>query len=48
MVTVVGGPSERTDFHGDPLEEFFYQLKGHAQLLIPVELRALWRHDAAP
>jgi 3-hydroxyanthranilate 3,4-dioxygenase len=34
MVTVVGGPNQRTDFHDDPLEEFFYQLKGNAQLLI--------------
>ena len=28
MVTVVGGPNQRTDFHDDPIEEFFYQLKG--------------------
>lgn len=28
MVTVVGGPNRRTDYHDDPLEEFFYQLKG--------------------
>ena len=28
MVTVVGGPNARTDFHDDPLEEFFYQFKG--------------------
>ena len=28
MVTVVGGPNRRTDFHDDPVEEFFYQLKG--------------------
>lgn len=28
MVTVVGGPNSRTDFHDDPVEEFFYQLKG--------------------
>lgn len=28
MVTVVGGPNERTDYHDDPVEEFFYQLKG--------------------
>ncbi|NEY89949.1 3-hydroxyanthranilate 3,4-dioxygenase [Tabrizicola oligotrophica] len=28
MVTVVGGPNERCDYHDDPVEEFFYQLKG--------------------
>ena len=28
MVTVVGGPNLRTDFHDDPVEEFFYQIKG--------------------
>lgn len=33
IVTVVGGPNERTDFHDDPLEEFFYQFKGNAALL---------------
>jgi len=33
LITLVGGPNERTDFHDDPLEEFFYQLKGEATLL---------------
>jgi 3-hydroxyanthranilate 3,4-dioxygenase len=28
MVTVVGGPNQRTDFHDDPVDEFLYQLKG--------------------
>lgn len=28
MVTVVGGPNSRRDYHDDPTEEFFYQLEG--------------------
>jgi len=47
IVTAVGGPNERSDFHDDPLEEFFYQLVGDAYLLLcdrgryeRVELRA--------
>jgi 3-hydroxyanthranilate 3,4-dioxygenase len=32
MVTVVGGPNQRQDFHDDPTEEFFYQLKGNIVL----------------
>lgn len=34
IVTVVGGPNERTDYHDDPFEEFFYQFKGNAYLNI--------------
>ena len=34
LCTVVGGPNQRTDFHDDPLEEFFHQFKGQASLLI--------------
>lgn len=34
MVTVVGGPNRRSDFHDDPIEEFFYQMKGNAYLLV--------------
>jgi 3-hydroxyanthranilate 3,4-dioxygenase len=34
IVTVVGGPNQRTDFHDDPFEEFFYQFKGNAALEI--------------
>jgi 3-hydroxyanthranilate 3,4-dioxygenase len=34
IVTVVGGPNQRTDFHDDPHEEYFYQFKGNASLNI--------------
>src|SRR5258708_7691741 len=38
MVTVVGGPNNRRDFHDDPTEEFFYQLKGEI-FLLPKHMR---------
>ena len=28
MVTVVGRPNKRTDYHNNPIEKFFYQLEG--------------------
>lgn len=34
IVTVVGGPNQRTDYHDDPFEEFFYQLRGNMVLRI--------------
>ena len=34
MVTVVGGPNQRRDYHDDPTEEFFYQLRGDIFLRI--------------
>ena len=34
IVTVVGGPNVRTDYHDDPREEFFYQFQGNATLKI--------------
>jgi 3-hydroxyanthranilate 3,4-dioxygenase len=34
IVMVVGGPNQRTDYHVDPGEEFFYQLEGDMVLKI--------------
>jgi 3-hydroxyanthranilate 3,4-dioxygenase len=34
MVTVVGGPNQRNDWHDDPAEEFFHQLEGDMTLRI--------------
>lgn len=34
IVTVLGGPNARNDYHDDPLEEFFYQIKGDMVLRI--------------
>jgi 3-hydroxyanthranilate 3,4-dioxygenase len=35
IVQVVGGPNQRTDFHYEPFEEWFYQVKGsmHVNLM---------------
>ena len=34
IIMVVGGPNRRTDFHDDPFEEFFYQLRGSMVLRV--------------
>ena len=39
IVQVVGGPNERSDYHDDPYEEFFYQLRGDMVLKVREEGR---------
>ena len=39
IVTIVGGPNARTDYHDDPFAEFFYQLRGDIVLRIMDEGR---------
>lgn len=34
MVTVVGGPNQRTDYHINEGEEFFYQIEGNVKIKI--------------
>src|SRR5262245_24909021 len=34
IVQVIGGPNARTDYHDDPFEEFFYQLRGNMVLRV--------------
>ena len=37
VVQVVGGPNERTDFHVDPYEEWFHQIKGDMHINVMTE-----------
>jgi 3-hydroxyanthranilate 3,4-dioxygenase len=37
LVMVVGGPNARTDFHVDPYEEFFYQIRGNMHVKTMVD-----------
>ena len=37
VVMIVGGPNQRVDFHDDPVEEFFYQIRGDMMLKIAEE-----------
>lgn len=34
MITVVGGPNRRTDWHVNPFEEFFFQVRGAMTLRV--------------
>lgn len=34
IINMVGGPNSRTDFHDNPTEEIFYQIKGNCHLEI--------------
>jgi 3-hydroxyanthranilate 3,4-dioxygenase len=47
IVQIVGGPNARTDFHVDPYEEWFYQLKGniHVELMVAGEARTVQIHE---
>ncbi|MFD0886911.1 3-hydroxyanthranilate 3,4-dioxygenase [Streptosporangium algeriense] len=37
VVMVVGGPNARTDFHVDPYEELFYQVRGNMHINVMTE-----------
>jgi 3-hydroxyanthranilate 3,4-dioxygenase len=37
IVQIVGGPNQRTDFHLDPYEEWFYQYKGNMHVNLMTE-----------
>ncbi len=37
IVMIVGGPNSRTDFHFEPYEEWFYQIKGNMHVNLMTE-----------
>ncbi|MDT0469809.1 3-hydroxyanthranilate 3,4-dioxygenase [Streptomyces gibsoniae] len=44
IVQVVGGPNERTDYHVDPYEEWFYQLKGDIHVNLQTDEGVVTQH----
>jgi 3-hydroxyanthranilate 3,4-dioxygenase len=47
IVMIVGGPNSRTDFHVDPYEEWFYQVKGnmHVDLMVDGQPESVHIHE---
>jgi 3-hydroxyanthranilate 3,4-dioxygenase len=47
IVMIVGGPNSRTDFHVDPYEEWFYQVKGnmHVDLMVDGRPESVHIHE---
>jgi len=47
IVMIVGGPNSRTDFHVDPYEEWFYQVKGniHVDLMVDGKPQSVQIHE---
>ncbi len=47
IVMIVGGPNSRTDFHVDPYEEWFYQVRGniHVDLMLDGKPRTVHIHE---
>lgn len=44
IVQIVGGPNARTDFHVDPYEEWFFQVKGNMHVNVVVDGEASTVH----
>jgi 3-hydroxyanthranilate 3,4-dioxygenase len=44
IVQVVGGPNERTDFHVDPYEEWFYQFRGDMHINLQTDEGIVTQH----
>jgi 3-hydroxyanthranilate 3,4-dioxygenase len=44
IVQAVGGPNERTDFHVDPYEEWFYQFRGDMHINLQTDEGIVTQH----